>query len=505
MRHPVLVLLATILIVSCGVDNNAQTTGNTQTTDLAIDCQFNDTQQKVSCAATGYADGSRLYWWTSSEPAEAGGSKFEFLITNPVPDLTISFEECNNGSCQTVTTSLDSTKDDATKLDRLPKQSKPQAAPPNPSSRITDQANLSAAELVRQWSQGGSATTQCVGSGSSNLSTYPIVLDDVSFVHPLGALNENHVTPTSHTAIVPKIDRVVDIRAPLDGFIVKLANRGSAEAEIQYIIEITCDFYIVLDHVLDPPESILAVINQNAEKSANSRLFTRIPISAGDVLGRHRDGRFFDLTIVDLSLGETKAYIRNESYYSGQTGEPSKLFERDQFDYFDEPLRSQIIDKSLRTVEPRGGSFTYDINGTAQGNWFKKGTRFLHPSWTEVDHLALVFDPVNPSQLRVSIGDGFKGEPKGTQWGVTDNMPAFSEVTAESGPVAFELRKLGRCDSSTPPDPRLPEYYVLCNQDNSGTLLLQLVEDQSLQVEVFFGAPPQGEPEFTANSRIYVR
>ena len=129
----------------------------------------------------------------------------------------------------------------------------------------------------------------------------------------------------------------------------------------------------------------------------------------------------------------------------------------------------------------------------------------MHPSWTEVDHLALVFDPVNPSQLRVSIGDGFKGEPKGTQWGVTDNMPAFSEVTAESGPVAFELRKLGRCDSSSPPDPRLPEYYVLCNQDNSGTLLLQLVEDQSLQVEVFFGAPPQGEPEFTANSRIYVR
>ena len=92
MRHPVLVLLATILIVSCGVDNNAQTPGNTQTTDLAIDCQFNDTQQKVSCAATGYADGSRLYWWTSSEPAEAGGSKFEFLITNPVPDLTIALK-----------------------------------------------------------------------------------------------------------------------------------------------------------------------------------------------------------------------------------------------------------------------------------------------------------------------------------------------------------------------------------------------------------------------------
>ena len=363
----------------------------------------------------------------------------------------------------------------------------------------------SAAELVRRWSQGGSQTQQCVGSGSSKLSAYPLSLDEINFIHPLGALNSNHITPTSHTLVVPKINIVADIRVPNDGFIVKMQDRGSSSG-IRYIIEITCDFYVILDHVLDPPDSILTVIGDNAKSAASDTLFTRIPVSVGALLGRHPDGRYFDLTVVDLSRGETDGYVRNESYYSGETGEPSKLFERDQFEYFDEPLRSALMDKSLRTVAPRGGTFIYDIDGTAQGNWFRQGTRFLFPNWSTVNHLALVTDPIDPSQLRVSIGDGFNNdEPMGTQWGVTGDEPDFSEVTTASGSMAFELRKLNRCDRSAPPDSRLPEFYSQCSQQEAGTLLIQLLEDQRLRVEVFFDVSPASRPTFTENARVYVR
>ncbi len=66
--------------------------------------------------------------------------------------------------------------------------------------------------------------------------------------------------------------------------------------------------------------------------------------------------------------------IRKESYYNGHDGEAFKLFERDSFEYFDEPLRLQLAEKSLRVSEPRGGLFAYDVDGTAQGNWFRDGT-----------------------------------------------------------------------------------------------------------------------------------
>ena len=100
-------------------------------TGLAIDCQLNDDERKVTCTASGYTDGARLYWWTNSEPAEAEGAKFDFAVTNPVPDLTVSFEECNSGSCQTVTTTLDTSAPAtlATSASTNPTQTIPDAAP----------------------------------------------------------------------------------------------------------------------------------------------------------------------------------------------------------------------------------------------------------------------------------------------------------------------------------------------------------------------------------------
>ncbi len=46
----------------------------------------------------------------------------------------------------------------------------------------------------------------------------------------------------------------------------------------------------------------------------------------------------------------------------------------DTFDYFDEPVKSQLLAKSLRIALPVGGKIDYDIDGKLIGNWFREGS-----------------------------------------------------------------------------------------------------------------------------------
>ena len=378
-----------------------------------------------------------------------------------------------------------------------------------------DVSEISAADRVRsRWSR-----QQCDGSGGRMLSQYPFAPEDINFIYPLGALTQAHITPVSHNYIYPKRDVVADVFSPVDGYVVKMSNRNATElasdsvsgstaeqgAEIHYIIEASCDFYVVLDHVTEPPEPFLSAVGDTFNA------WVRIPVKAGDLLGRQHDGNKVDLSVVDLTRGETSGFVINESYHSGEYGEPYKLFEQDSFEYLTEPLLSEVEAKSLRTETPRGGTFTYDVDGTAMGNWFQEGTGGYAGDIEMVffnyfaGHLALVPDALNPDELRISIGDGFKGESWGSHWGVTGNQPDFREVTPSTGPTAFGLQSLDACDPAYAANPKAPEYYERCPSAEVGTLLVELLDDRTMRVEAFFGSPPEGSLTFSDAARIYVR
>ena len=378
-----------------------------------------------------------------------------------------------------------------------------------------DVSEISAADRVRsRWSR-----QQCDGSGGRMLSQYPFAPEDINFIYPLGALKQSHITPVSHNYIYPKRDVVADVFSPVDGYVVKMSNRNATElasdsvsastaeqgAEIHYIIEASCDFYVVLDHVTEPPEPFLSAVGDTFNA------WVRIPVKAGDLLGRQHDGNKVDLSVVDLTRGETSGFVINESYHSGEYGEPYKLFEQDSFEYLTEPLLSEVEAKSLRTETPRGGTFTYDVDGTAMGNWFQEGTGGYAGDIEMVffnyfaGHLALVPDALNPDELRISIGDGFKGESWGSHWGVTGNQPDFREVTPSTGPTAFGLQSLDACDPAYATNPKAPEYYERCPSAEVGTLLVELLDDRTMRVEAFFGSPPEGSLTFSDAARIYVR
>ena len=440
-----------------------------------------------------------MKWTSDASSAYGGGNQWDFVIErSPSQEIQVFLEECQGSTCTTVSVMAETSglSNDGTSGD--------------PTGRI-------AADLVRRWSwhQG----IECEGYGSRMLSYYPLNPDDINFIYPLGALTRAHITPVSHNYIYPKRDVVADVVAPVDGFVVKMSNRDASEVdadsiasstaglgtEIHYIIEVSCDFYIQLDHVLDPPEPFLSAVGDTFD------VRTRIPIQAGDLLGRQRDGNKIDLSVVDLTQGETNAYVDNTSYYSGSYGEPYKLFEQDSLKYLTEPLLTEVAEKSLRTQAPRGGTFAYDVNGTAMGNWFRDGTGGYAGN-TDLSffnyfagHLALVPDALSPEELRVSIGDGFRGESWGSNWGVVGSAPDFRDVTVSSGPTKFGLETLHACDPAFRTDPKSPEHYTRCPAGEAGTLMVELIDSRTVRVEVFFNRSADDALMFTDSARIYVR
>ena len=373
-------------------------------------------------------------------------------------------------------------------------------------------------DLVRSRHSG--TPTDCEGEGSQNLAISPIALEQLDWIHPLGAVNGGHPAPVSHQYWVPRADIVADIRAPADGFIISLYNRdpnkeeavGNAtgeDYEVAYTIEVSCDFYLGLDHVIGVPESIRAVLGEQI--SVNQR----IAVSAGDLLGQHHSGYKIDVSIVDLTLEEVDGFVRKDSYYNGQEGEVFKLFERDALEYFDEPLRSSLTDKSLRTLEPRGGFFVYDVDGTAQGTWFQQGSggfsgwgdpevRNNQSAYSGKGKLSLKPDNLEPFRLRVGMGDGFQDDVNAHIWGVTGDEPAFNTVTVASGPTTYGIWRLLPCDGSSE-TVRSRGRNFECNATELGTLLIELTDDRTMRVEVFFNVSPISGPTFTDSARTYLR
>ncbi len=361
----------------------------------------------------------------------------------------------------------------------------------------------------------------CVGEGSSMFAVSPMAPGDIDFIKPLGDLAGVHITPISHQYYYPKENLVADIVSPVDGNIIWLTNRGTANAgntfggasgqshEMQYVIEHSCDFYVVIDHVTDPPEKIKNVVGDNWDTRV------RIPVKTGELLGRHYDGFKVDVGVIDLTRSVVTGLVNPKAYYGGsdgQAGEPFKLFERDSFEYYDEPLRSAMEDKSLRTISPRGGFFGYDIEGTLQGNWYVEGTSYAGTEGKNDSfgayyktHAALVPDNLDPSQLRVSIGDDFRDKEMGVNYGVTLPAPSFDSVTTESGIVMYELRELTPCDGSGH-TAKGRSKSIVCNKDFArGTALLQLIDAGTMKLEVFFDTPISSDLAFTNKARIYNR
>jgi hypothetical protein len=143
------------------------------------------------------------------------------------------------------------------------------------------------------------------------------------------------------------------------------------------------------------------------------------------------------------------------------------------YDYFAEPIRSNLearfsrYDGLPRTVVPLCGEANQDLPGTAQGNWYPKGTPHTLGRW-EDNSLALVHDNVIPSTGIFSVGLGVSASSLPANLYAFSPQPSglvnrdFKDVTSDNNVYCY--------DSFTN---FVPSNVILIKMPTSSTLLIE--------------------------------
>jgi hypothetical protein len=333
----------------------------------------------------------------------------------------------------------------------------------------------------------------------------PVDLGRIEYVVPLGLMFDSHVTPVDHQYFqnFKEPERWFDVYSPGPGRVIHLQHMNQTVADgpatpvddYRLVIEHTCGISSIFIHIGRLSPSLAAVAPGPGEHAS-----VDVAVEGGETVGASQ--RNVDFSIVDLNY-TTDRLLETETYRA----EPWKPHTPDPFGYFTDRLRQQMEDLSLRSAQPRGGAFAYDIDGRLVGNWFQQGTNGyagLGPPRYWATHLSVAYDHLDPDHVVISLGD-FAGTSR--QFGVVGNAPNPAEITTGSGLVVYELvgfdywvgdDRWDRVGHARDIDAR--------NSDTiEGVVLFQLVEDRILKVEAFPGLTAAQVVEFTGAALLYER
>jgi len=355
----------------------------------------------------------------------------------------------------------------------------------------------------------------CKGSGPVNFTVSPRKMEDLGMFVPMGLMLGDHVTPIDHGYFYPpnwKMDvtsvELKDVYVPASGVITSVQRMPTyftttKQADLQdyrVILYHTCTFYSIYIHLNLLSPRISEIIGR-IEPSENRNV--DITVEAGELLGRANS---FDFSVHNEDVTLT-GFITPKNYER----EYWKIHTVDPFDYFVEPIRSQILAKNPRTLEPQGGKIDYDVDGKLIGNWFLEGTNGYAGVETQpnywVGHLAFAPNAYDPSHFIISMGQF--GERFSQQYGAKGNAPDPTTVDVSSGLVTYELVEFDYIDDSGNTwDTQLYSSGIMVrNLDDQprGVILVQLIEKRKLKVEVFPDKKPSEVSGFTSNAKWYYR
>ena len=368
---------------------------------------------------------------------------------------------------------------------------------------------------------------KCKKDESVKFSSLPLGLEDVSYVEPIGELRESHIVPGDHGGFNYKTSPAstpVKVFAPADGFLVGVEKHPytpppgyPALKHYHFYLEHSCTLFTGFVHLTEFTSEMLAASAElkTLDGDTNGQFKTiapRIPVRAGQQIGTAWSFGLLGWVTVDLTA-VNKGYLNPESY---RKAENWRIHSVAGFDYFTEPLKTQIMAKNPRTAAPRGGKIDFDTPGKLVGNWFEKGTgglrdtsiepkqcgNFPCPYWD--GHIAFVYDYVDPDQLRVSVGHdwGLSGR---TPFGVKGNAPDFENIGMANGVVKHELVALKDISREKGYDTESPLITVNDETQVLGTILIQLTDEDTLKVEIFPGKTKDQVSSFTSQARTYTR
>jgi hypothetical protein len=351
---------------------------------------------------------------------------------------------------------------------------------------------------VEGWKRG------CTSQDKVSLTHLPMNLEDVQSVTPYGLTAGAHVTPIDHLYLYPKGKErdAVPVYAMADGYIKEISERkqstdsGQAKpGEFRLMIQHSCQTFTYFD--------LITSLDTAIKDQWKGRSDLHIPVKGGQVVGRI-GGQTLDTAVYNLNL-TLPGFITPSMY----DAEPWKIHTDDFFEYFVEPLRSQLLSRNPRKVKPLSGKIDYDQPGKLVGNWFLENTNGYgglngegpgkdgHGYWD--GHLAIFYDAYDGKTVVVSVGMfGPGGQPQA--FAVIDNKPDPAEVSSTTGLVKYELLQH---NSGIGPDgkPNPPQQAAIIK----GVALFQVMDGEKLKVELFPGKSGAQITGFTSAAQTYER
>ena len=306
--------------------------------------------------------------------------------------------------------------------------------------------------------------------GVAQFSVLPTTIAPGLTLTTLGNLAPpGHVLPTDHVYLYDwdladgrnTATDTRDVLVPATGAVFQVIQPTPSDYKIMF--RATSTFYFYLDHVL----------------------LTR-PIAVGDILpagtkiGTTAPGSTLDLGAFDESVTHTgfvtpARYPEQTRYYVSP------------WRYFTPELQQQVAAHLYRApgATDRDGRIDFGVAGRLVGDWFLRGMPIDSSSgpygWTR--SISFAYDYYDPSQVRISIGGTVA--PPGV-WAIDSTVPPPSSVSVATGIVRYRL------------------YSPFDNHPPYGLMLVQMLDDATIQVEVFVGANVT-TAQFDANAVTFVR
>lgn len=342
-----------------------------------------------------------------------------------------------------------------------------------------------------------------------------------SYVVPLGAMISTHVTPVDHIYVYypqgseNSAPGTFMVTSPADGTIVAVEDFRTTNdypyADYRVVIQHSCDLYSVFIHVGE----LQGAAAEAAAASASSGSWNgAIAVKAGEVIADESTQPGYDFstfaTEAKVDMINPASYMQMESW---------KPYTANPFDYFPPDVRAAYEEKTLRTIEPIGGTIFHDVDGTAQGIWFVKDTngykglgspkasydnhgKVARGYWDT--HLAFAPEHVDPTAFIYSIGD-WEGCP--CQFMSVGNLDP-STVQAGGAPTVVDLVEYeyvtpdgSRMDPSKP----VKGYRLAAGSTIVGSIAFQVNSDGTMTVEKRPGKDAASFTGFGSDAKTYVR
>ena len=358
---------------------------------------------------------------------------------------------------------------------------------------------------------GGSGTTAPEESddypypvGRIFLSNLPVDIDRVLKFHGIGNLN---VLPEDHGGFVTSQEGwyqepTIPVYAPADGKIFHVSRRWYPSFapygdDFDLDMRVSTTITVAFAHMSALSDEILEAAGPAASGFEGADV--DIEVQAGQILGYVGTQGALDWHLKDSAI--QPSLLRQDRYPDGW-GHAACYHE-----YYNEPLRGQLLAITERTVEPRCGKIDYDIAGRIVGNWFWEAEVPTPQAFNDYStHPAIVYGHIEGD--RVAIVDGIAIRPASPHLGderwnagrifwVKNNEPKPETIGVAEGLVKYEIM-------DAPPGATIGERPPL-DLTIKGVFLVQLVEPSRLKVERMMGKTADEVAGFSSAARIYVR